>query len=307
MTKGIVSFGPAESPAGPNTKRTLPYFLLTLCLCAFVPLCLIFFLLPSASGYVLPGQHLLLLMTESLGSANSLQVHQKTFLYDGIAPEPQTELTETLSYRFSNAFRSDCASPDLTRIHVDTLDAMVTVLDGHQALQNESRFDRYKDLLLFHSRILLQERLFSRDIDTMVSSLGRFDGVPVYVLGAQYPDMTTAQVWIEKETFHPLRLLIPITDGEGGVSILEFRYLLWQMTRKLWYPMKIECYEGGKLLREMVVEDLVVNPAIADNDFDIGLLKSHYGEEVYTDEDPEAPDVRSDIQKAIEDFKKRYE
>jgi len=253
----------------------------------------------------MPGQQLLLLMTENLGSAGGLVVHQKALVYDGTEAGPQTELSETLTYRFSNAFRSDTVSPDLTRIHVDSLDAAVTILDDHVALQDENRFDRYKDLLLFHSRILLQERLSRRGIDTMITSLGRFEEQPVYILGAQYPDMTTAQIWIDKETFWPLRLLIPMTDSDGGVSILEFRYLLWQKHRKLWYPMRIECYENEQLVREMVVEDLTVNPATADEDFDVSLITARYGDADRVEAD--APEEQSDIQKALDDFKRRYE
>jgi outer membrane lipoprotein-sorting protein len=119
--------------------------------------------------------------------------------------------------------------------------------------------------------------------------------------------MTLAQVWIDKETFWPLRLLIPMTDSGGGVSILEFRYLLWQKHQKLWYPMKIECYENEQLVREMVVEDMVLNPSTADEDFDISLLTARYGEAAYPEEIPEEVPEQSDIQKAIDDFKKRFE
>ena len=307
MAKVIVKAGPAEDPAGPGANRTSRRLYLVSLLSVFVPLCFVFFPLFSANGYVLPGQHLLLLMTENLGSAAGLSVHQRTLLYDGTAPEPATELAETLTYRFSSAFRSESTSPEFMRIHVDTLDAAVTILDGRVAFQDESRYDRYKDLLLFHSRLLLQERLLRRGIDTMVSSLGRFDGVPAYVLGAQYPDMTAAQVWIEKETLRPLRLLIPMTDGQGGVSILEFRYLLWQKNGRLWYPMRIECYEGEHLVREMIVEDMTVDPVFADGAFDIGRLHIRYGEEAFVEEDLQAPDVQRDLEKALEDFKKRFE
>jgi hypothetical protein len=270
-----------------------------------VPLCLVVFSSVPAGGYVLPGQHLLLLMTESLGRGSGLSVHQKTLIYDGVDAVPKTHLSETLTYRFSNAFRIDTVSPGLTRIHVDSLDAAVTIQDGRVALQDESRFDRYKDLLLFHSRLLLQERLSQRGIDTMATSLGRFEGVPVYVLGAQYPDMASAQIWIDKETFWPLRLLIPMTDSEGGVSTLEFRYLLWQKHKKLWYPMRIECYEDEQLVREMVVEGLVADPSTVDGDFDVMMLRALYGEG--DDTAPVPANVQSDIQRALDDFKKRYE
>jgi outer membrane lipoprotein-sorting protein len=307
MTNGNVRSGPAGYSAGPGINRTSSRLYLILVLSAFACLCVIFSPTHSANGYVLPGQHLLLLMTENLGSASGLSVHQRTFLYNGQTPEPATESAETLSYRFSDGFRSESTSPDSMRIHVDTLDAAVTILDGRVALQNESRYDRYKDLLLFHSRILLQERLLHRGIDTMVSSLGRFDGIPVYVLGAQYPDMTAAQVWIDKESLRPIRLLIPMTDGAGAFSILEFRYLFWQKNGKLWYPMRIECYEGEQLVREMIVEDMTVNPLFADGTFDIGRLKTLYWGGGFVEEDLGASGAQGDIENAVEDFGEPYE
>jgi len=255
---------------------------------------------------VLPGQQLLLLMTESFGRATGLEVHQRTIVYGDDDEGARAELSETLTYRVSNALRIETAAEDLMRIRVDTLDAMLTIVDGHVAPQDESRFDRYPDLLLFHSRALLQERLSRRGIDTMVTSLGRFEGEPVYILGAQYPDMTTAQIWIDKETFWPLRLLIPLSDGEG-TSMLEFRYLLWQQDRKLWYPMRIECYENDRLIRETVVDEMLVNPSIPDGDFDIEQMAWQYGDGSVQEEALPASDPRDDIQKALDDFKKRYE
>ncbi len=307
MIKGVETFGPAERSVGSNIDRATFRVNITLCLCAFVPLCLVFFFSIPAIGHVLPGQQLLLLMTENLGSATSLEIHQHVIVHDDTEADATTQLSETLTYRFSNAFRCESTSPSLTRIHVDTLDDAVTIQDGRVSIQNESRFDRYPDLLLFHSRILLQERLSRRGIDIMESSLGRFEGVPVYILGAQYPDMTTAQIWIDKETFHPLRMLIPMRDAEGNSSILEFRYLLWQRDKKLWYPMRIECYEDENLVREIVVDKMTINPQISDEIFDIKGLRQRYGEESPPGQEMQTTQPQSDIQKTLDDFKKRYE
>lgn len=298
----------------PN-KHTRPYakslsarFFLSLCLNAALLLGVLFSTPQSSWGYVLPGPHLLLLMTEGLGTASSLVVHQRLYLYGEIEGEMQPyEISETLTYRFSNAFRSERISPRLNRIHVDSLDDVVTIIDDMVSIQKDNLLDRYKDLLLFHSRVLLEERLSKTGIDPMISSLGRFNGVSVYVVGARYPDTTSPQVWLEKESFRPLRLLIPKTDEQGGKSILEFRYLQWQKNNKLWYPMLIQCFSNDRLIREMIVDEMIVNPLIADDRFDIDRLRGEYGMSREVETEATFLDVPSDIQKALDDFKKRYE
>ena len=171
----------------------------------------------------------------------------------------------------------------------------------------QSQWWNYKDLLLFHSRVPLEERLSKTGVDPMVSSLGRFNGVSVYVVGAQYLDTSLPQVWLEKDSFRPLRLLIPETDGQGGKSILEFRYLQWQKNNKLWYPMLIQCFSNDRLIREIIVDEMIVNPLITDDRFDIDRLRRAYGVAMEAESEETLSDAPSDIQKALGDFKKRDE
>ena len=307
MTIKAKNFGPARYPAGPNANGTLLRVFFAFCLCSVLPLGLILSAPLTARAYVPQGPYLLLLMTQKLGTASSLVVHQKVFIYGENASDVKTDLSETLSYRFSTAFRSESVSPGYKRIHVETPEGAVTILDGKISAQEENRFDSYTDLLLIRSRVLLQDRLSKIGIDPMVSSLGRLDGVPVYVLGSCYPDMSRSQIWIEKDTFRPLRLLIPEPDGQGGISILEFRYLQWRKNKKLWYPMQIQCYQNKQLIREIIVDEMIMNPLIADEVFDIDRLKAQYGVGVETEKNPAASGESSEIRKALDDFKKRYE
>jgi hypothetical protein len=69
--------------------------------------------------------------------------------------------------------------------------------------------------------------------------------------------------------------------------------------------MRIECYENEQLVREMVAEELVVDPPFQSGDFDVDMLRDRYRDaEDTADADSEG---KSDIQKALDDFKKRYE
>lgn len=246
-------------------------------------------------------------MIENLGTARSLVVHQKVLIYDDAASEVRAEASETLTYRFSRAFRSESVSPQLNRIHVETLDAALTVVDEKVSAQGETLLDRYIDPLLFNSRVLLQKRLSDSGINPMVSSLGRFDGETVYVLGAHYPDMSLPQLWLDKETFRPIRLLFPNRSGQGGSPGVEFRYLQWQKNRKLWYPMQIQCHQNDRLIREMIVEEMIMNPLISDDVFDIDGLKAQYERADILKNEMPSEEAPSDIQRTLEDFKKRHE
>ena len=229
-----------------------------------------------AFGYVLEGPHLLWLMTHNSGKANTLVVHQTLMVYDSTLPGAIEEISETLSYRFSDAFRSDSHSEKMNRIHVDTRDDTLTVYDEKVSLDDHHLFDRYKDLLLFRSRVLLQERLATLGVNVGLTSLGRFEQAPVVILGAEYPDESLPQVWIDKQTFRPIRWLIPQTDANENTALFEIRYLQWQQFDGLWYPMQIQCFQDRQLIREMRVQTLAANEAISDDLFDIGYLRARY-------------------------------
>ena len=128
-----------------------------------------------------------------------------------LAPEQRETILfdESLRYVFSEAFRSDSVSDDNQRIYVFRNGQTLTVIDGVISSGAETRFDLYKDLLLYRSREVLSERLLDLGIDISVSSLGKFEGQPAFVVGAEYPDETSPQVWIDIETFQPLRMIIP--------------------------------------------------------------------------------------------------
>jgi hypothetical protein len=180
------------------------------------------------------------------------------------------------------------------------------VIDGFIANFTESRFDLYKDLLLYRSREMLSERLLSLGIDVTVSSLGKFDDRLALVVGAEFPDETVPQVWIDKETFKPLRLIIPAAS-DNRTGILEIRYADWQQIGKMWYPMQIEFIQDGMTVRAVEVSNYQINPNFSEDIFDIRRLMSEYRQ---TDQLPESSgnnEGLSEVQKTIEEFKRIFE
>jgi len=341
--------------------------------------CLIFIVsyAKAICAYVLQGPHIIELMTEKLGAAESLFISQRVVFYiippppdthiegEGVADETavaditdnqqtapdetdalhpdferdgdrpdnannsanppddqqalpdqpaiapvQTEtiqLDESLRYVFSEAFRSDSVSDDNQRIYIFRDGQTLTVIDGVISNGTGTRFDLYKDLLLFRSREALSERLSELGVDISVSSLGKFEGQPAFVVGAEYPDETLPQVWIATETFQPLRMIIPGGSSLHNTDFLEIRYSQWQKIGKIWYPMWIEFIQDGAIVRTIEVNDYQVDPAFSKDVFDIARLKLEFRQPMPTPDPRGETEGLSEVQKTIEEFKKIFE
>jgi len=255
---------------------------------------------------VLQGPHLLELMTQNFGKSPRLLVSQKLIIYDG-NQEGAVEFNETLKYVFPDVFRSDILSENVQRIHLVSNGIVLTVIDGKAVAESETLYDRYKDIILYNSRVLLEKKLSLHGVDITASSLGRFQGEPVYVLGAQYPDESVPQLWLDKDTFRPFRWIITGIASKRHEDSLEIRYLDWQQLNKIWYPMQIEFYRHDILVREIKVQHIEAAPAFSKDFFDIDHLKSIYLPEAKKGSEQSEEKDLNEVQKAIEEFKKIYE
>lgn len=265
------------------------------------------YLYPLANAYVLLGPHILDIMRKELGKADRLFVSQKLFLFSEDMYEELIELNEKLMYVFPDTFRSDMFTEDAERIHVLSKGRSVTVIDGKITADRETELDRYKDIILCNSRELLEEKLPQFGIDVSISSLGRFQGRLAYVLGAQYPDTSVPQLWIDKNTFKPFRWIVLGSDAENQADLLEFRYFEWRQVDKIWYPMRIEFYQGDNLVRMIAVDEIKVNANFPPRLFDIQYLKSVYPRATPVLPEPGESNGLSELQKALDEFKKIVE
>ncbi len=278
----------------------------------FVPLLLAaigpFMTTPSSHAYVLHGYHLLDLMRREMGSARSLQVFQNLSIQQGsLAPDDMLTVQETLSYRFPSAFRSEFTASDGEHIRVLSNGRSVTVVDRRIVSETESELDRFKDIFLYDTRDSLKKRLADLGVAAEVSSIGRFKGRVGYVLGAQYPDETVPQLWLDKQTFRPMRWLLRPAAAANPGQALEVRYEDWRKAASIWYPEKIEFYQGDRLLRRMQVQRTRVNPELADRLFDVAYLKSVFPRAAAAPADPGAAGDKNDIQHTIERFRRLFE
>ncbi len=260
-----------------------------------------------ANAFVLLGPHILELMRKELGTAQRLFVSQKLILYQDYLEEGAIVLDEKLRYIFPDTFRSDIFSENAERIHVFSKGRSVTVIDGKITSDRETELDHYKDIILYNSRELLEDRLPKFGLDVYTSSLGRFQGRLAYIVGAQYPDETVPQLWIDKNTFKPFRWIMFGGTSENREDLLEFRFFEWRQVDKIWYPMRIEFYQGENLVRMIQVDEIKVNPQFPDKLFDIKYLRSTYPRATSIIPEKRESNELKEVQKALEEFQKIVE
>lgn len=259
-----------------------------------------------ARAFVLEGPQVLELVVKTMDQAQALRVVQKVTIEDGADADHPLVLDETLSYLFPDRLRSEIGGGENRRIQVISMDQTLTVVDGRRTDDAVSRLDRYKTLLLYRSRPLLHKMLLDYGVDVEKSSLGRFEDKIVLVIGSQYPDESVSQVWVDKESFLPLRWLDIPSTGTG--DRLEFIYRQWQKKGDVWYPLSIEIYQNGLLIRRIDVADVSVNPALPLEWFDIPYLTTTYpAAERPEPTEPGGNNSADEVKRTIEEFQKKFD
>jgi hypothetical protein len=251
-------------------------------------------------AYIPQGAHLLELMTGEIGTPDSIFVEQKQFLMDMDSEDGPVVFNETLRYQLPRKFRSDIETGQARCIRVISGQQSITVLNGRSSDRRPKGFDLYPELLLIRSRYLLEKRLTETGIDVGQSSLGRFQGEPVYIIGAKYPDLSLPQLWLDKKTLRPIRWIV---GGRRNPEIKEIRYLEWKEIGPYGYPMRIEFYLDGVLVRRAEVQHIAVNEFFEEALFDIENLYTEHPT-ANSDDLKDEPVGAGAVQQSIDEFRK---
>lgn len=279
-------------------KRFAPYLL-----CAFI------ILGPAATSraYILPVEQILSFMIKQLGSARTLQVSQQTVIYDPSFEEGMREFDSTLYYRYPDRFRCEVRTPEGEHVRVISPEGAIFVTNGEIVRERESLFDDFKDLLLYRQTELLHRELSKVGVDLEVVSLGRYTDKICYVIGAKYPDESLPQVWIEKNTFRPIRyILTPGGPTDSDSEEVEYADYM-SLGKDNWYPARILFYKNSRLAKMYVLKTFKINPELPAELFDIAHLKTIYQPMVSTHPSPSPPSELDEVEKTITDFKKTFE
>jgi hypothetical protein len=102
-------------------------------------------------------------------------------------------------------------------------------------------------------------------IDTRVTALGRFGDRICYVVGARAWEEDVSQLWLDKETFLPSRLILVKGSKRRETRWLEFG----SSVTGDWFPRVIELYEDGKLVERAEVARIEPNKKVPETLFEI--------------------------------------
>jgi hypothetical protein len=241
-----------------------------------LPLMLLLVWAAPGQAYVLMGEHVLDLMVKALGQADTLEVAQTvTIRADETGATAAAPLPETVRIRFPHDFRADAFGDAYRRQTVFSGTMALLAVNG-ELQGTPPRYARYHDLLTLKTRQGVVDFLRMAGVDVTVSSLGRLDDTYCYVIGARFPDEAPAQLWVDKNTFYPLRLLLPPRTGQTAAGPLEIRYRNWNLADGLAYPMHITLFENHQMMQEIRVDRLKPNPVFADDVFDIMTLRREW-------------------------------
>jgi hypothetical protein len=115
------------------------------------------------------------------------------------------------------------------------------------------------------------------------------------------------QVWIEKDTFRPIRYILTRRDLADSDSE-EVEYADYtSLGKNKWYPARILFYKNGRLNTMYVLEDFKINPELPNKLFDMTHLRTLYQPVSLKEPPTSSPSQLDEVEKTIKDFSKTFE
>lgn len=268
-------------------------------------------LVSQSFAYVPPAEQIFSLMPhQKHQDIHVLVLTLETTFYGEEWPEGAMTVTETVCYRYPDRFLSKITVPSGDKVYFVQGEASLITIDQKIISEERSPMDAYKDLFLYRSPESIIYHLSKAGINTNTVSFGRLGNKIAYVIGAMYPDESHPQVWVEKDTFRPLRLFFPRSDTSAKIDIRYDHY--FSIGGGMWYPGRVTFYKGDEPVKEQVLK--TYNSSSADDAFpeylfDIEELKKIYTsvmEPGHKDEASPVPEL-DDVKRTIDDFQKVFE
>jgi len=225
-----------------------------------------------ARSYVLMGEHILDLTVKALGKAETLEATQ-TVTISAPSPAPAGSLQETVRIRKPFDLRADAQGNAYERHLLITGPNALLVVNGIAQDGPLPRYLRYHDILMIKSRPALVDQLRTLGVDVQVSSLGRMEDHYCYVVGARFPNDDAAQLWVDKDSFLPFRLLLPPSALQPETGSVEIRYGNWTLVDGAAYPLHVVLMQDHQVMEEVRVDRVRVNPAFGSEVFDRAALQ----------------------------------
>ncbi len=177
--------------------------------------------------------------------------------------------------------------------------------------ESKSLEDHYTDILLCQSQKNLKTMLTLTGMNTAMVGYDRCSGKICYVIGNPDRQLMSSALWIDHETFLPIRYRLCLNN-----QIIDFSYENWEKTSRIWYPMHITMHMDERIIT--IIEADHVSPIKKTDQpnsslFDIKGIMQTLPKNINTSSpdasilQPKRTDPIKELDKDIENFGKMYE
>lgn len=200
---------------------------------------------------------------------------QKTIRYkDGEGP------TKNIWYeaiQYPTSFRIDFGPKEDGKAVIYRNDS-VYVIQDHKILRREQE---YQDFLLveggmyqYKSYKKVLERLKEFGYDISKFHVNTYQGYDVYVFGADKGDLTSKQMWIDKDYLFIHRKFTKLKNGK----LLEVQYDDFKKVEGRWIETKVLIFIDGKLFQEEYYTDIDMSANLPKGVFEPNNWKTYWYE-----------------------------
>ena len=237
--------------------------------CRVISFALIFTLPQPAFAYIPSAHFIIKMMMKGNQAIRDVKVEQTRITFDEDSGREDLRVPEVLYLKSPDYYRLDRALPEKKTITICNRGETFTFVDGKRTPHVMDGTILFKDLLIKRSVDDITALLRSRNVDVDRMALGRFEGKIAYIIGAGETEAELPQLWIDKESFLPIRFIMREKKNNAVVTV-EIRYLNYgSIAGKFQYPSNIEFYYDGKLSLRYHAQEVRINIAIPDRVFDI--------------------------------------
>ena len=217
--------------------------------------------------------HLLHLVVQKVKRPTGFEVFQtKKFFTVENSEEVYVELEEKLIYLNPNKLRSQIISETTTNFYVESGFEFIKISDGVVVSGDKLLVEKYTDILIYRNYETLLNQLAISGIDTSKVSFQRYDDKICYVIGSsQEKGKNFPGLWIEKETFLPVKYVI-----EKNSQRIEFLYSNWRKVSRTLYPMRVYIFLNDKFFAMIDVKTFDLRSNFSPAIFNIDHIESLY-------------------------------
>ena len=220
---------------------------------SFLVLILLFCTASWASAYVPTTPQLTRKMFSKLGRIRCVALTKQEHFYPDPAPETAAEprvLSGVLTVQTPDASHDLLVDDGRLLETYATSKVWFRLSDGRRVEAARGVSELYLLPLQIRKRAMFEEALLKHGVDVNRTSLDRHNGRIAWVMGEKGRAGNRAmapQFWLEKESFLPMRWVLPT---RGGATV-EIWYHDWFKEGNASWPGRIEFYRDGFLYRDI--------------------------------------------------------